>query len=121
YIIAPFQNRQFILQFFNANFKFFDIKSKKYDIFFTLNIIFSFHNSKILHSGVVNREAAVENTTSFTANSASPSYFAASIVVVAPAGMAASSTLTPMTRRSICTSRQGIHTRSGMNRRRSTV
>ena len=47
---------------------------------------------------MVINEAAVENTTSFTENSSSQSYLEASIVVVAPAGIAARSTLTPLTR-----------------------
>ena len=73
-----------------------------YGIFFRLHQIYNqiFINIR-LHIGVVSSEAAVENTTSFTENSSSQSYLEASIVVVAPAGIAARSTLTPLTRLSI--------------------
>ena len=54
-------------------------------------------------------DAAVENTTNFTENSSSQSYLEARIVVVAPAGIAAKITLTPITRLSIFEIVNSIH------------
>ena len=48
-----------------------------------------------LHIIMAGIEHRVENTTSFVAKPGSLSYFAASMLVVAPAGMAASSTDIP--------------------------
>ena len=75
----------------------------------------------IFHSGVVINDAAVENTTNFTENSSSQSYFEARIVVVAPAGIAAKITLTPITRLSICRSQHGINTQNGIISKRINV
>ena len=75
----------------------------------------------IFQSGVVINEAAVENTTSFTENSSSQSYLDARIVVVAPAGIAARITLTPITRLSICKSQHGMKTQNGIMSKRMNV
>mgnify|MGYP000396984399 CR=1 FL=1 len=90
--------------------------------FFRLHQIYNqiFINIR-LHIGVVSSEAAVENTTSFTENSSSQSYLEASIVVVAPAGIAARSTLTPLTRLSICSIQHGINTQNGIMIKRITL
>ena len=66
-------------------------------------------------------DAAVENTTNFTENSASQSYIEARIVVVAPAGIAAKITLTPITRLSIRISQHGIKTQNGIISKRINV
>ena len=54
---------------------------------------------------------SVVNTTSLVANCGSRLYFADIIVVVAPAGIAASSTLTPVTTLLMCSSRQSAQSR----------
>jgi len=57
--------------------------------------------STILHIDMVTTEIKVENTTMVVANSLSPLYCTAKMLVVAPAGMAASNTLTPVIKESI--------------------
>lgn len=66
-------------------------------------------------------DAAVENTTNFTENSSSQSYFEARIVVVAPPALPAKITLTPITRLSICRSMHGIKTQNGIISKRINV
>ena len=61
----------------------------------------------MLHTGIVISEKAVEKTTSFVPNFSSQWYLDARILVVAPAGMPARRTLTPVTRSGSFKSRQG--------------
>ena len=68
----------------------------------------------ILQTGVVIRDANVEKTTHFVAKTESPSYLDASILVVAPAGIAAKITLTPVTRGSNSKILHGMYTTKGI-------
>jgi len=51
----------------------------------------------MLHRGVVSKETSVEKITRLVAKAASPLYLEARMLVVAPAGIAASNTQTPVT------------------------
>ena len=75
----------------------------------------------MLQIGVVISEATVENTTTLVANTASPSYLEAKMLVVAPAGIAVSNTQAPVTMGAIFKRRHGMNTMTGISTSLKTV